>query len=129
MTIMSGVVEVGSLQQAQSQDKKHRKLEEEVRGHEVVVERVLQAGAELQTSTAYTELVAENSAKLSAAWAELLAAVQSRAAALKQSLTAQQFFFEVAEVETWLRDRVQSIQVRNLSVCTTVAQTTACNIY
>ena len=66
-------------------------------GHDVAVER----GA-ITAGRACTESVAENSAKLSAAWAELLVAVQSLVAVLKQSLTAQRFFFEVAKVEVSL---------------------------
>ena len=98
-------LDIQTLQQAQSSDKKHKKLEEEVKNHSVVVDKVVDSGARLSSSPEYSQVVQENTNKLTDAWAELLAAIQSKAGQLRLILTAQQFFFEVAEVESWVKDK------------------------
>ena len=50
-------------------------------------------------------VVQENTSKLTEAWSELLNAIQIKDGQLKLILTAQQFFFEVAEVESWIKDK------------------------
>ena len=76
--IVTAPAEVSSLQQAQSLVKKHKKLEEEVKNHSVVVDKVVDSGARLSNSAEYSHVVQENTAKLTEAWAELLTAIQVR---------------------------------------------------
>ena len=47
-----------------SSDKKHRKLEEEVRNHSVVVDKVVESGAKLASSPGHAKDVTDNSQKL-----------------------------------------------------------------
>ena len=69
-------LDIQTLQQAQSSDKKHKKLEEEVKNHSVVVDKVVDSGAQLSSSTEYSKVVQENTAKLTESWAELLTTIQ-----------------------------------------------------
>ena len=98
-------MDIKTLQQAQNSDKKHKKLEEEVKNHSVVVDKVINSGARLSSSPEYSQVVQENTSKLTDSWSELLTAIQTKAGQLKLILTAQQFFFEVAEVESWVKDK------------------------
>ena len=108
-TIVAAPVEVTSLQQAQSQGKKHRKLEEEVRHHQVVIDKVIASGAQLAEDPRYGREVAANSGALTTAWADLLEATKARGAVLAALLRAQEFYFEVAEVENWIGDKNQAL--------------------
>ena len=47
-------LDIQTLQQAQSSDKKHKKLEEEVKNHSVVVDKVVDSGVRL--TEAWAEL-------------------------------------------------------------------------
>ena len=47
-------MDIQTLQQAQSSDKKHKKLEEEVKNHSVVVDKVVDSGVRL--TEAWAEL-------------------------------------------------------------------------
>jgi len=108
VTIVSAPIEIQSLQQAQSFCKKHKKLEEEVNNHSVVVDKVVESGKML-SGLNYASEVISNTANLTDAWNNLLAAIEIKGSQLKLMLTAQQFFFEVAEVESWIGDKVQSM--------------------
>ena len=110
ITIISAPLDIQTLQQAQSSDKKHRKLEEEVRNHSVVVDKVVESGAKLASSPGHAKDVTDNSQKLTEAWTNLLEAIQAKATQLKLILTAQQFFFEVVEVEGWIKDKSESMK-------------------
>ena len=101
----SAPLDIKTLQQAQNSNKKHKKLEEEVKNHSVVIDKVVNSGTRLCSSPEYSEVVQENTSKLTEAWAELLSAIETKAGQLKLILTAQQFFFEVAEVESWIKDK------------------------
>ena len=103
-------MDIKTLQQAQNSNKKHKKLEEEVKNHSVVVDKVVDCGARLYNSPEYSQIVQENSTKLTETWAELLSAIQIKAGQLKLILTAQQFFFEVAEVESWIKDKISGMK-------------------
>ena len=98
-------MDIKTLQQAQNSNKKHKKLEEEVKNHSVVVDKVVNSGKSLYSSPEYSQVVQENTSKLTETWSELLSAIQIKAGQLKLILTAQQFFFEVAEVESWIKDK------------------------
>ena len=110
ITIISAPQDIQTLPQAQSSDKKHKKLEEEVKNHSVVVDKVMKSGANLASSPEHAKDVMDNSKKLTEAWDNLLEAIQIKASQLKLILTAQQFFFEVVEVEGWIKDKSESMK-------------------
>ena len=71
VTIVFTDMEIQTLQQAQSFGKKHKKLEEEVNNHSVVVDKVVECGEKLLSGPSYaTEIIAmngKNCKKISAA--------------------------------------------------------------
>ena len=71
-------MDIKTLQQAQNSDKKHKKLEEEVKNHSVVVDKVINSGARLSSSPEYSQVVQENTSKLTESWSELLSAIQTK---------------------------------------------------
>ena len=101
------MVDIQTLQQAQSSDKKHKKLEEEVKNHSVIIDKIIDCGNNL---TQHSNNVMENNDKLSQAWNNLLQALDNKASQLKLMLTAQQFLFEVVEVEGWIKDKAESMK-------------------
>jgi len=109
MTIVSAPIEIQTLHQAQTSAKKHRKLEEEVKNHSVVVDNVVDSGKKL-TDPSYVSDVNANSENLTDTWKRLLSAVDGKGSQLKLMLVAQQFYFEVSEVENWINDKTQTIQ-------------------
>ena len=57
-------LDIQTLQQAQSSDKKHKKLEEEVKNHSVVVDKVVDSGARLSISAEYSHVIQEKKKSL-----------------------------------------------------------------
>jgi hypothetical protein len=55
------------------------------------------------------EVVANNN-RLKAAWADLLASVARKRDSLGLSLKAQQFYFEVGEIEAWIAEKAQTLK-------------------
>ena len=110
VTIVLTEMEIQTLQQAQSFGKKHKKLEEEVNNHSVVVDKVVESGKKLLSGSSYASEVIANTTNLTDAWNNLLTAIEMKGNQLKLILTAQQFFFEVAEVESWIGDKNRSMK-------------------
>ena len=54
--------------------------------------------------------VVANTASLRPAWADLLASVARKREALGLSLKAQQFYFEVGEIESWIGEKAQTLK-------------------
>ena len=71
VTIVSAPMEIQSLQQAQSFGKKHKKLEEEVNNHSVVVDKVVESGRKLLSGPSYASEVVTNTTNLTDAWSPL----------------------------------------------------------
>ena len=94
----------------QSFGKKHKKLEEEENNHSVVVVKVVESGKKLLSGSSYASEVIANTTNLTDAWNNLLTAIEMKGNQLKLILTAQQFFFEVAEVESWIGDKNRSMK-------------------
>ena len=65
--IVTAPAEVSSLQQAQSLVKKHKKLEEEVKHHQVVIDKVIESGSKLLDDPKYGKEAVANTAALSSA--------------------------------------------------------------
>ena len=57
----------------------------------------------------YGKEVVANTAALTESWAGLLAAAKDKGAVLASLLKAQEYFFEVAEVESWIGDKNQAL--------------------
>ena len=51
-----------------------------------------------------------NTTNLTDAWNNLHTAIETKGTQLKLLLTAQQCFFELAEVESWIGDKIQSMK-------------------
>ena len=102
------LVEIQTVQQAQSFVKTHNKLEE-VNNHSLVVDEVVEGGKKVLSGPRYASEVIANTANLTDAWNNILTAIETKGNQ-KLMLTAQQFFFEVAEVETWISDKKHSMK-------------------
>ena len=87
--------------------KKHKKLEEEVQHHQVVINKVIKSGSKLLDDPKYGKEAVANTAALSSA---LLASAKEKGSVLAALLRAQELFFEVAEVENWINDKNQALQ-------------------
>ena len=81
-----------------------------MKNHSVVVDKVMESGSNLASSPEHAKDVTDNSKKLTEAWQNLLEAIQAKTSQLKIILTAQQFFFEVVEVESWVKDKSESMK-------------------
>ena len=76
----------------------------------MVVVKVVESGKKLLSGPSYAIEVIVNTAYLTDAWNNLLTAIEMKGNQLKWMLTAPQFFFEVAEVESWIGDKNQSMK-------------------
>lgn len=95
-----------NLHQAQNLYKKHKKLEAEIKGHQPVIDKNLDAGQILidQKHPEHRK-VEELCDTLREAWSDLQQKADVRTQKLEQSLKAQQYFFEASEVESWLNEK------------------------
>ena len=75
---------------------KHKKLEEEVQHHQVVIDKVIESGAKLLEDPKYGKEVVANTANLTSVWEALLTSAKDKGATLAALLRAQEFFFEVS---------------------------------
>ncbi|XP_044739331.1 spectrin beta chain, non-erythrocytic 1 isoform X2 [Chrysoperla carnea] len=95
-----------NLYQAQSLYKKHKKLQEEIKGHQPMIEKTLQSGqALIDQHHPEKQKIESLCAELQDAWDDLQEKAEDRAKKLNLSLKAQEFFFEASEVESWLNER------------------------
>ncbi|KAK9716990.1 Variant SH3 domain [Popillia japonica] len=95
-----------NLHQAQNLYKKHKKLEAEIKGHQPVINKSLEAGQVLiDQKHPEHKKVKDLCDNLRDAWSDLQQKADVRAHKLEQSLKAQQYFFEASEVESWLNEK------------------------
>lgn len=95
-----------NLYQAQSLHKKHIKLQEEIRGHQPMIEKTLALGETLvEQHHPEQEQIVVLCNNLQDSWDDLQDKADERAKKLNLSLKAQEFFFEASEVESWLNER------------------------
>ncbi|KAG5890886.1 hypothetical protein JTB14_002826 [Gonioctena quinquepunctata] len=95
-----------NLHQAQNLHKKHKKLEAEISGHQPVIDKTLETGQDLiNMDHPEKQKISELCGNLQNAWENLNDNANQRAQKLDLSLKAQQYFFDVNEVESWLNER------------------------
>ncbi|XP_057323872.1 spectrin beta chain, non-erythrocytic 1 isoform X4 [Microplitis mediator] len=95
-----------NLHQAQTLDKKHKKLEAEIIGHQPMIDKALATGQGLiDQSHPERKKIQELCDELDDAWKNLQDKAGERSRALDLSLRAQEFFFEAGEVESWLCEK------------------------
>jgi len=96
------------LHTSQSLDKKHKKLEGEVTGHQPSIDNTLATGKKLlDENHPRKEEIEKKSKELQTAWDQLKEDVVQRRKKLALSLKAQQFFFEASEVESWMAEKTE----------------------
>ncbi|KAK9874725.1 hypothetical protein WA026_005540 [Henosepilachna vigintioctopunctata] len=95
-----------NLHQAQNLHKKHKKLEEEIEGHQPDIDKTMQIGEELIAEDHPEKIQIKKLCNdLLESWTELNEKAAERAQSLELSLKAQQFYFEANEVESWLNEK------------------------
>ncbi|XP_037933014.1 spectrin beta chain, non-erythrocytic 5 isoform X1 [Teleopsis dalmanni] len=95
-----------NLHQAQTLSKKHKKLEAEIKGHQLMINKALQSG-QILVSQNHPEKdnVEKLCEKLEDAWADLNNYTNDRSKKLEMSLKAQQYLSDAGEIESWLNER------------------------
>ena len=106
-TVLESWQDIQTLQGAQSAGKKHKKVEEEINNHNVVIEKVIESGQRLLEGPTFPSVadVTNNTERLKQAWSELIDIVNKKKEKLAAALKAQQFFFEVGEIEGWIMEK------------------------
>ncbi|XP_017842227.1 spectrin beta chain, non-erythrocytic 5 isoform X2 [Drosophila busckii] len=100
-----------NLHQAQSLYKKHKKLEAEIKGHQPMINKALQAGqALIALEHPEQQQVAALCAELQQAWQQLDQHCSERSRKLEMSLKAQQYLFDAGEIESWLGERNNALR-------------------
>ncbi|XP_043484059.1 spectrin alpha chain [Leptopilina heterotoma] len=95
-----------NLHQTQSLHKKHKKLEAEIMGHQHMIDKTLASGQTLiDQFHPEKKKIRELCEDLTNSWKNLQDRATERSHSLDLSLRAQQFFFEVGEVESWLSEK------------------------
>ncbi|XP_017780552.1 PREDICTED: spectrin alpha chain, non-erythrocytic 1 isoform X2 [Nicrophorus vespilloides] len=95
-----------NLHQTQNMYKKHKNLEDEILGHQPVIDKTLENGQGLIAQKhPEARTVQELCQSLTDAWNDLQSKAAERAQKLELSLKAQQYFFDASEVESWLNER------------------------
>lgn len=95
-----------NLYQAQSMDKKHKKLQAEIVGHQPVITKALVLGQSLiEQNHPESKSAEDSSAELEKAWNNLQEKAGERAKKLELSLKAQQYLSDAGEIETWLGEK------------------------
>ncbi|XP_076313686.1 LOW QUALITY PROTEIN: spectrin beta chain, non-erythrocytic 5-like [Tachypleus tridentatus] len=91
---------------AQNLYKKHEKLEQEIGGHQPVIEKTLNIGQALINQKHFASpSIKSKSKELQDSWKELLSLAAKRKEILEMSLKTQQFYFDANEVETWMSEK------------------------
>lgn len=95
-----------NLYQAQSMDKKHKKLEDEIDGHQPMINKTLAAGQSLiEQHHPESQKAKESCEELEQAWDNLQEKARERAKKLELSFKAQQYLSDAGEIETWLSEK------------------------
>lgn len=100
-----------NLHQAQNLQKKHKKLQAEISGHEPTIKRTLNSGQILiEQKHLEEQKVRELCEIVEGTWNDLVGKADERAARLDLSLKAQQYISEAGEIETWLGERTNVLK-------------------
>ncbi|CAO2579266.1 Spectrin beta chain, non-erythrocytic 5, partial [Lemmus lemmus] len=91
---------------AQSLQRRHKVLQDEVKAHVGHVHGVLSSGQSLAVSGhPQAQHIVEQCQKLEGHWAEVEQACEARAHCLQQAVTVQQCFLSVSETKTWVEEK------------------------
>ena len=95
-----------NLHEAQKFSKKHLKLQEEIKGHQTMIDKAINIGEEyIGENHPQKEKIRSLCDELNSKWDNLCAAAAQRRKILDLSLKAQQYFFEANEIESWLNEK------------------------
>lgn len=95
-----------NLYQAQNLDKKHKKLQAEIEGHQSMITKTLNSGQGLiEQNHPEKKNVLESCNELEQAWNTLQEKADERAKKLELSLKAQQYLSDAGEIESWLSEK------------------------
>jgi len=103
------------LHTAQSLDKKHKKLEGELIGHQPAIDNTLEVGEKLEKENhLQKDEIEKKCQELRSSWDNLRELVVQRRKKLDLSLKAQQFFFESSEVESWMAEKTELLNSQDV---------------
>ncbi|XP_046630760.1 spectrin beta chain, non-erythrocytic 1-like isoform X4 [Daphnia pulicaria] len=103
------------LHTAQSLDKKHKKLEGELTGHQPAIDNTLEVGEKLEKEDhPQKDEIEKKCQELRSSWDNLRELVVQRRKKLDLSLKAQQFFFESSEVESWMAEKTELLNSQDV---------------
>lgn len=95
-----------NLYQAQSMDKKHKKLQAEIEGHQSMIDKTHASGQNLiEQNHPESKRAQESCMELQNSWYNLQEKANERAQKLELSLKAQQYLSDAGEIETWLGEK------------------------
>ncbi|KAK2710872.1 hypothetical protein QYM36_012149, partial [Artemia franciscana] len=114
MTAVQSEVIGHDLYQAQMLDKKHKKTESEILGHQAVIDNTLESGKKLvEEGNPEKEQIEKMCKDLEFAWKELKEASAKRRRDLDLSLRVQQFFSGASDIESWLTERQELLSSKD----------------
>ncbi|XP_071547281.1 spectrin beta chain, non-erythrocytic 5 isoform X4 [Panulirus ornatus] len=103
-----------NLHEAQTLNKKHIKLKAEIQGHQPQITKTMAKGKKLiEDQHPEKALIESRCAELQEAWDDLLAEANERSRKLELNLKAQQYFFEVTEIEAWMNEKRNILQTKD----------------
>ncbi|XP_050686605.1 spectrin alpha chain-like [Eriocheir sinensis] len=114
MALATSTVLGQNLHEAQTLNKKHVKLKAEIQGHQPQINKTLAKGKKL-VGEHHPEkaLIEKRCDELQEAWNDLQAEANERNRKLELNLKAQQYFFEVTEVEAWMNEKRNILQTKD----------------
>ncbi|XP_042865885.1 spectrin beta chain, non-erythrocytic 5-like isoform X7 [Penaeus japonicus] len=114
MPLATSTVLGQNLHEAQNLNKKHAKLTAEIQGHQPQINKTLAKGVKLQEDKhPENKMINKRCAELQEAWDDLLAEASERQRKLELNHKAQQYFFEVGEIETWMNEKRNILQTKD----------------
>uniref|UniRef100_A0A0P4WIP7 Uncharacterized protein n=1 Tax=Scylla olivacea TaxID=85551 RepID=A0A0P4WIP7_SCYOL len=114
MALATSTVLGQNLHEAQTLNKKHIKLKAEIQGHQPQIDKCLAKGKKLcDEHHPEKGLIVQRCEELQEAWNDLLAEANERSRKLELNLKAQQYFFEVTEVEAWMNEKRNILQTKD----------------
>ncbi|XP_076029013.1 spectrin beta chain, non-erythrocytic 5 kst isoform X3 [Oratosquilla oratoria] len=103
-----------NLHEAQNLQKKHKKLQAELQGHQPQIQKTLGKGVNLiGDNHPESKQVEVHSDELKKEWDDLQVAASERSGKLDLNHKAQQYFFEVNEVESWMNEKRNILQSKD----------------
>ncbi|XP_066955513.1 spectrin beta chain, non-erythrocytic 5 isoform X7 [Macrobrachium rosenbergii] len=114
MPLATSTVLGQNLHEAQNLNKKHVKLTAEIQGHQPQIKKTLSKGNKLKEDNhPERAMIEKRCGELQEAWDDLLAEANERQRKLELNLKAQQYFFEVNEIESWMNEKRNILQTKD----------------